>query len=337
MIIREDVPLRDHTTFHMGGPVARFVIAETAEEVPEAYAYAKAQSLAPYPLGQGSNVLAGDGALTRAVIQLAAHDITFEPGEEGIVFVHADAGVAWDDLVSRTVDEGLWGLENLAGIPGTVGAAPVQNIGAYGAEVKDTLVSLTGYDSLEQGMKTYRVDECGFGYRTSRFKRAPGFFITHCTFALSRTSTPRLQYPDIQARIASGAVLDTSAEIAKVIRDIRAQKFPDLTLFGTAGSFFKNPVITKDEYDQLHEQYPALPGYETAEGIKIPLAWILDHALSLRGYTLGTVALFERQPLVLVAEKGATSADVDALAETVTKKVFEATHIRIEREVQTVK
>lgn len=336
MIVREQVPLREHTTFRIGGPAALFVTAETIGEIPAAFALARERGLPAYPLGQGSNVLAADGEISKAFLQLTSASITYEEHED-VTHVIVDGGMSWDALVTETASRGLWGLENLAGIPGTVGAAPVQNIGAYGREVMDVIAYVEAYDPEAESFVRYEHADCGFSYRDSRFKRAPGLFITRVAFSLTHSPRPELSYPDLAARIASGADLGTPTLIAEEVRAIRAQKFPDLAVFGTAGSFFKNPVVTAKEYDALRTTYPELPGFTTAQGIKLPLAWILDHALSLRGYAKGPVRLFERQPLVLVAENGALAHDVDVLADDVAARVHAATGLTIEREVQTVR
>jgi UDP-N-acetylmuramate dehydrogenase len=344
MRIQEHVLLSQHTTFRIGGPAALFITAESCEEVKEAYELARKRELVPYPLGQGSNVLAGDEPIHKAIITLSAAAISYMSDEvdaqeksENEVLVYAEGGVSWDALVEDTVQRGLWGLENLAGIPGTVGAAPVQNIGAYGVEVQDAIRTVNAYDSVSGEYKVFTKEECGFAYRDSRFKREPGHFVTGVTFALPKMPSPRLMYKDIQARYEAGAKLDTPADIAREIRAIRAQKFPDLSEFGTAGSFFKNPVISVEHYEQLHTAYPELAGFKTDEGIKIPIAWILDHVLNLNGFIHGRVSLFKRQPLVIVAKQGATERDVDALAALVSEQVKNVSNIFLEREVQSLK
>lgn len=333
MKVEERILLKDHTMFKIGGAAELFITVESADELSLAFALAREHNLPVYALGEGSNVLVADSAILKAIVHLATTSITYEE-QEDLTLVHADGGVSWDALVTETTSRGLWGLENLAGIPGTVGAAPVQNVGAYGREVKDTLISLEAYDPEQNVLITLSNQECAFGYRDSRFKQNPGLYITSVTFRLSRTPSPEISYPDLQASIQQGIVLDTPEAIAEEVRTIRARKFPDLREFGTAGSFFKNPRVTLEKYAELSAQYLGMPGHETETGIKIPLAWILDHVLSLRGYSLGPVSLFQKQPLVLVAGVGATAHDVNELAVVVENKVFDATGIRIEREVQ---
>lgn len=335
MEARENVPLSDHTTLRIGGPAALLITIERPEELPKAYELARKRELPVYPLGAGSNILASDGPIKRAMLHITATNVTYVDDGD-VVRVTADAGKDWDELVSETTSRGLWGLENLAGIPGTVGAAPVQNIGAYGREVMDVIARVEAYDPAHDSFITYANEECGFTYRDSRFKREPGQVITRVTFTLSRTPRPNLSYADVARRLAEGAVLDTPMAIAREMRDIRAQKFPDLSVHGTAGSFFKNPTISSDAFAALHEKYPELSGFETEKGIKIPIAWIMDHVLFLRGHTIGPVRMFERHALVVVADPGATAHDVEVLANDVAKRIYDATKINVEREVQSL-
>lgn len=333
-VLREE-PLSKHTTFRIGGRAALYIVVASEEEVAQAYEEAAHRGLSVYPLGEGSNVLVGDDDLQKAILAFSGATITYKE-HESHVEVSADAGVNWDMLVQDVGQKSLWGIENLAYIPGTVGAAPVQNIGAYGAEVADTIQSVRVFDPAQRLFMDMTKEECLFGYRTSVFKQKPGLYITRVTFRLSKTPSPNLAYPDVQKRISDGVVVRTPNDIGALIRDIRSQKFPDLQLVGTAGSFFKNPVISKMAYEKLLSTYPDLPGYEQEEGVKVSLAWILDHMLSLRGYKRGRVRLFEKQPLVLVSEIGATAHEVNVLAEEITKKVFIATGINIEPEVRSL-
>ena len=178
--------------------------------------------------------------------------------------------------------------------------------------------------------------ECAFGYRDSRFKREPNLLITAVTFKLAVNGIPQLGYADLARAAARGETFETSRDVARAVHTIRSAKFPDLQTHGTAGSFFKNPVVSATMFASLRETYPELPGYEQHDGVKVSLAWILDHVLNLRGYTENHVALFERQPLVLVTRPGATAYDVDAFASHIAEKVFDATHVAIEREVRTL-
>lgn len=332
-MLREHIPLAALTTLRVGGNARYVAECASADDVRAAVAFARAEGLPYVALGQGSNVLASDEGYPGVVLHIRIPGMHAEEAGDH-VRLSAGAGVIWDQLVAQACVRGLWGLENLAGIPGTVGASPVQNIGAYGAEVKDTLECVEVIDLDSGEVHTLTASECAFGYRDSRFKREPNLLITAVTFKLSVNGVPQLGYADLARAAAAGETLETPKDVARVVRTIRSAKFPNLQTHGTAGSFFKNPVVSTSMFASLREGYPELPGYEQHEGVKVSLAWILDHILNLRGYAENHVALFERQPLVLVTHEGATAHDVDAFASRIAEKVFDATHIAIEREVR---
>lgn len=335
MIVNENVPLSSLTTFRIGGNARYVAECASATDLAEAVTFATEKGLPYTALGEGSNVLAHDEGYPGVVLHIRIGGIDMEDTQDGAVIVRVGAGIIWDRLVSITAAKGLWGIENLAGIPGTTGAAPVQNIGAYGAELSDTVVSVAAFDTKEGRTREFSKEECEFGYRDSVFKKDKRYVITEVVFKLQAHGEPRVSYKDLQALNEQGVALSTPREIAAAVRDVRSRKFPDLRVDGTAGSFFKNPVITNGEYQALLNQYPEMPGYETTDGVKVPLGWILDHVLSLRGFSIGPVRLYEQQALVLVAERGARFADVETLANYVAEKVLNTTHIHIEREVRT--
>ncbi|MFZ1987922.1 MAG: UDP-N-acetylmuramate dehydrogenase [Minisyncoccia bacterium] len=336
MKIEEYVPLSRLTTLRIGGP-ARFLIQVGNEsEVREAIRFAKEQGLPFYPLGQGSNVLALDEGYTGVILKMELPRVAFLEEEDDAIVV-AEAGVSWDALVQEAARRGLWGIENLAGIPGTVGAAPVQNIGAYGVELKDSVEWVEALEIDGGNLRRFSKDACAFAYRDSYFKREPGHLIVRVALRLTRQGIPHTEYPDLVRAKDASISLTTPEEIGEAVRAIRAKKFPDLTIYGTAGSFFKNPFISEDAYQALQKHYPALPGFPTPAGVKISLAWILDHVLALRGFSKGLVSLYEAQPLVMVAKGGATAHDVSGLAHDVVEKVQQATGIIPEWEVRTIK
>ncbi len=340
MTVRQEVPLAQLTTFKVGGP-ARFVCAiESETDLISALTFVREQNLPFVILGEGSNILPPDEGYSGVILLMRIPGITFEDQGE-YVRVAAGAGVVWDDLVSACADRGLWGIENLAGIPGTVGAAPVQNIGAYGAEVKNVIEKVIAYDVRENQYRTLQNAECGFSYRDSRFKHEPQLIIVTVTFLLAKTGVPQVEYKDLIAVRETGGDLSAPGAIGSAVREIRARKFPDLREFGTAGSFFKNPILTQEKYDQLSATYAdiagplgGIPRYPMPGAIKIPLAFILDKVLGMRGHRRGPTFLFGNQPLVLVADQEATARDIDALAREIEMRVHDATGITIEREVR---
>lgn len=334
MIVREHEPLAVHTTFRIGGP-ARFYIEATAAELSAVRALAAREQLPVRMLGGGANLLVPDAGIAAVVVKLAGQDISFdEQGTEATLV--AEAGASWDAVVTAAATRSYFGLENLAGIPGTLGGAVVQNIGAYGAELREAFLWADVFNFATGLEERVQKNEAAFAYRDSRFKHDLTRVIVRAAFVLSRQGAPRLAYPDLARLVDEGRVLETPLQIAEAVRGIRAGKFPDLAEWGTAGSFFKNPILSREAADALAARFPGLPQFSVAEGkVKVPLAWILDKALQLRGYEKGAARLFERQPLVLVARAGARAEDVDVLAKEVALRVQEATGIVLEREVET--
>lgn len=335
MTLRERVPLSSLTTLGVGGEARYVADVANESEVREALRFAREHSLPWYVLGSGSNMLASDAGYQGLIIRMLLPRLAFTE-EVDHVLVVAEAGVPWDALVTEACVRGLWGLENLAGIPGTCGAAPVQNIGAYGSELADTLAYVEVLDPETEEVSRLSKEECALGYRDSRFKRVQSLIIVRIALTLRPQGGARLGYKDLAKAESDGAALSTPLEVATAVRAIRAQKFPDLSKEGTAGSFFKNPTISKQVFETLRTQYPELPGYEGPAGVKISLAWILDHVLSLKGTSVGGARLFEAQPLVIATTQGARAQDVEALAESVVARVQTETNILVEREVRSL-
>ncbi len=334
MRIDEYVPLSTLTTLRVGG-AARYVChIESLKDLTDACEFAEAHALPIIPLGEGSNVLAPDEGLAAVILLMKLPGAIYE--DMGThVRVRASAGLSWDTFVSACAERSVWGIENLAGIPGTVGAAPVQNIGAYGASVSDSIECVEAYDVQTKESIRIPHDACRFGYRQSRFKNEKNLIITAVTFLLSKQGTPELHYPDFAP--FKDTCAQTPRAVTSLVREIRAKKFPDLTQFGTAGSFFKNPIVSREVYERLVERYEGLPGFAEGDAVKIPVAWILDRVLHLRGYTEGNVLLFQNQPLVLVTQNGATADAVKKFAEVIAEKVFAVSEIKISPEVQFLK
>ncbi len=335
MTLEEQVSLARLTTFRVGGTAPYVATCKNVEDIQEAVLFAGSIKMPWRVLGAGSNTLAPDDGYSGVIIRIDIPSLTFE-AEGDHVRLTAGASVLWEEVVAAALGKELWGIENLAGIPGTAGAAPIQNIGAYGCELEGTLEYVDAYDVQEGRIKRLKNDACAFGYRDSRFKREPHLIITHISLLLALEGKANTSYPDVARIEAQGADLSTPEAVGRAIRDIRSRKFPDMSSVGTAGSFFKNPIISKQEYDILKEHYPDVPGFPYKERVKIPLAFILDRILGLKGFSVGGARLFEVQPLVIVVEAGGTACDVETLARTVTERVYEKTNIHIEREVQTL-
>ncbi len=347
MRIQENFPLRGLTTLKIGG-TARYLISVTAaSELTEVVSFAARKRLPLIILGGGSNVLITQTKLEAVVVRIEIRGVVWkEEGDETIV--EAGAGESWDALVAESVRRGLWGLENLSGIPGTVGGAPIQNIGAYGTELKDVLEWVEVFDipatQKRQGealpVARFRLADCRLSYRESIFKSPEGkhLIVTRVALRLRRTGKPNLIYKDLSNYFAHLPV-PTLSEIREAVIAIRSRKFPDLKKFGTAGSFFKNPIISAQKFAELKAKFPDLPGFamrDEKELVKVSLAWVLDHICNLKGFTKGRVALFESQPIVLVNLGAADAAEVESFAAEVEACVKEKTGIQIEREVRRI-
>ncbi len=336
---RTDVLLKHFSTFHVGGRAEYFVEAFSKEEVREALLWAKAQGCAWRVIGSGSNILFADEMVSGLTIQNRIEGIEHEVCEEGVRLT-AGAGVILDDLVFYACEGGWWGMENLSAIPGTVGATPVQNVGAYGVEVAQKISSIDAYDIIDDAYVTLEPRECAFGYRDSLFKQNPQrYVILAVCFTLSKQHASYIEYRDLQEYFKEN---DSAALTPNMVRAavtaIRSKKFPDWKKIGTLGSFFKNPIISRAHYELLREKYPLMPVYDNgAAGVKIPLGWVLDHVCGVRGKREGDVATYDAQALVIVNYGNATAEETLAFADSIMRTVKEKTEIDIEKEITFVK
>ena len=335
MKLGEHVPLASFTTFGVGGDARFFAEVHTEKDVQDIASHVRAHGLVLYPLGGGSNILVPDDGVDGVVMKMAVRDIVLHVDGDEVLLV-AGAGARWEDVVECAVRHHLFGIENLAGIPGTVGGAAVQNIGAYGAEFSDVFEYADVYNVLTGSSVRVTRTQASFAYRTSFFKEHRELVIVQVALRLMRSAVPNISYPDLKRAQMEGVSLSTPIEVARAVQAIRSQKFPQKEEGGTAGSFFKNPIITKEQAGGIAKRFPDVPMFPQKEGmVKIPLAWLLDHALSLKGFSNGNVRLYEKQPLIIVAHQSARAAEVDALACEVEQRVFAEMNIRIEREVET--
>jgi UDP-N-acetylmuramate dehydrogenase len=315
-----DVPLAPLNTMAVEARCDRLVEFSAADDLPSVFGTLSGRWNV---LGGGSNILlTGDyrGTLLRSTDRGIAPDGAL---------VRVGAGTAWDDFVAWSVRHGLWGVENLSHIPGTVGAAPVQNIGAYGVEAKDAIETVEVFDTESLTTRVMTAAECGFGYRDSVFKRGLRGVITAVTFRLSPTPRPRLDYGDLRARVSE----PTLANIREAVVDVRRSKLPDPAETGNAGSFFKNPVVAAEVAERLKTEYPDMPLYDAADGLrKLAAGWLIDRA-GWRGRSLGRAGVHAAQALVLVNLGGATGADILALARRIQSDVHARFGVSIETEV----
>ena len=332
-MIREfhQISLRTRNSFGVDQQAARLVEFETPEDLRTLFAAGIPEKWTV--LAGGNNILFTrnyDGVLLTPV----ARGITLLSDDGDEVRVRADAGVEWDDLVEWAVGRGLWGIENLSLIPGKAGAAPVQNIGAYGCEAKDAIRRVEMYCVETGAMLTLDAAHCGFGYRESVFKHdlKGRAIITAVEIALTHTPRPRLGYGDVEREVeARGGT--TLRNIREAICAIRRAKLPDPAVLGNAGSFFKNPVVGAAAAERLLAEYPDMPHYPAPEGrVKLAAGWLIDRA-GMKGRRKGAVGVHERQALVLVNHGGATGGEVIAFAHEVQERVREKFGIEIDTEV----
>lgn len=327
--------LSDYTTLRLGGHARYFTTVHDIEELRQAVKWSKDKHLAFFILGGGSNTLFRDKGFDGLVIKMEFVGVSFKEKTDGIVEVIAAAGENWDTFVAQTAVHGLHGLENLSAIPGTVGAAPIQNIGAYGVEVKDVLAWVEVYDTERDEVRMLTAAQCDFGYRSSIFKTEVGkrYIITHVAFDLKKDDILHLDYKDLTKYFAGQSRMPTLNEARNAVIEIRSKKFPDLKKIGTAGSFFKNPVITQAHYDVLRAQYGDVPSYPAKDGnVKVPIAWFLDR-LGWKDTRRGHVGTWSAQPLVLVHYGHGNSDELLALADEIIEDVRTRTGITLEKEV----
>ncbi len=331
--LQKNVSLAPYSTLQMGGVAEYFADIFTKEDLIDAVAFAKKEHLPITILGGGSNVLIADVGITGLVVRMQMSGIEVQHvGSE--VLVTAMAGEVLDDLIAYCVQKEYWGLENLSHIPGTVGAAPVQNVGAYGVEVCDVIQEVRVYDTDTLTYHTLTADECQFGYRDSVFKKDAGnkYIVCAVTFRLKTVPTPILSYRDLQEHFADRT--PSQQEVRDAIIAIRANKFPDWHKVGTAGSFFKNPIISVQEFKKLQQRFADIPSYPVENGwVKVPLGWVLDKILHLKNVSTGAVQVYKNQALVIINTGGATASDISHFADTVTKEVREKTGMEVQWEV----
>lgn len=335
--IQQNVPLAPYTTLGCGGVAEFFAEVRTDADLFAIARWALENGHRITVLGGGSNVLVRDEGISGVVIRMVSRDVTYEErGDKTIVT--ADAGVILDDLVAELVSRELWGLENLSYIPGTVGAVPVQNVGAYGVEACERIESVVAYDTVSNEVQELSNETCQFTYRNSLFKKAEGvkYIILRVRFVVSHSVSPRLSYKELHEHF-NEQTSPTLSEVRNVIISIRKKKLPDWHIVGTAGSFFKNPILNTSEWEKLREKYSDIPAYPEKNGnVKLSLGWILDHVCNLRGYREGNVGLHEGQALVLVCEKGTSAHEIEMFVKKVIAHVFEKTGIIVEEEVRTL-
>lgn len=346
MVLMENMPLAPLTTLGVGGAARWYVEAASEEEIVEAAAWARERERPLFVLGGGSNLLAADAGFDGLVVHVALRGIEASDADGRRIYRVA-AGEDWNDCVERSLGDNCAGLECLAGIPGTVGGTPVQNVGAYGQEVASTIERVRAFDLREQAFVEFTNAECGFAYRRSRFNTVDRgrFVVTRVDYRLIADGAPTVRYAELQRALAGSEA--KVAEVAALVRQIRQSKGmllvegdPDCR---SAGSFFKNPVLSEAEYERVAAvsaavsskappRFPAGTGAEDQGRVKVPAAWLIEQAGFAKGYRLGNAGISSRHTLALVNLGGASAAEILALAEGITAAVEARFGVRLEME-----
>ena len=334
MKIQENISLKPFTTFGIDKKAKFFTTVETLDELKAALLAAKEKQLPVFILGGGSNIL-----LTRdiegLVIKLEIKGINLVKEEGDQLWVEVGAGEMWHELVLHSIAQDWAGLENLSLIPGTVGASPMQNIGAYGVEIKDVFDSLQAMHRETLEMQSFDAEACRFGYRESVFKQTfkDQYVITSVTFRLSKTPNFHLEYGAIREVLAANGIDQPSIRaISDAVIQIRQSKLPDPKEIGNAGSFFKNPTIPNAQFDALKASYPSIPGYPSAEGVKVAAGWLIEQT-GWKGKRIGEVGVHAKQALVLVNYGGGTGEEIKKLSEQIQASVYDKFGVQLQAEV----
>jgi len=337
MEIKHNFSLQKLNTFGLPAVSRRFASLKSTSDIKEFLKLYKTQEELLI-LGGGSNLL-----FTRdfegITIKIEIPGIHVVKEDRGHYWVKAGAGVNWNDFVESCIKAGMGGIENLSLIPGTVGAAPVQNIGAYGVELKDVLEAVEVIE-ISSGNKYYfRNKECRFGYRDSVFKNEwkDRFIITHVALRLTKSPVANTSYGQIAEILEAKGIKNPGIrDVSDAVISIRRSKLPDPEVMGNAGSFFKNPIITTEFYAELKKAFPAINGFAQEDGkLKLSAAWLIDQC-GLKGFAIGGAAVHEKQPLVIVNQNNATGQEVLELAKKVQEIVMEKFHIPLEPEVRII-
>jgi len=348
LLLREQEPLAQHTTLGLGGPARYFHECTTEAELREALTWARERRLRVQIMGGGSNLVVADAGFPGLVLKLAIGGIALRETTQGVELTAA-AGVEWDALVRRVVERGWTGIECLSGIPGTVGATPIQNVGAYGQEIAETLVSVRCLERAGLTEVVFPRDQCEFAYRSSRFKSRDHdhYIVLDITLRLYRDRLPQLRYAELAQAVRHHGELErlAPADAVSVVRNtvLELRRRKSMVLDPTdpngrsVGSFFMNPVLSADAFDRLVHRWGAagegdgIPMFPADGRVKVPAAWLIEQAGFRKGYRRGGVGISTRHALALV-NHGGTTAELLALAEAIERAVYERFGVRLERE-----
>jgi UDP-N-acetylmuramate dehydrogenase len=337
---------KDLTTFHIGGKINYYLEIKDKDEVCEAAVFAKEKGLSIFILGGGSDILVNDKDFEGVVVKYVGKNLKFLPRRQAgktqnsKVFVTAEAGLEWDKLVEKVVKRNLQGIECLSGIPGTVGASIIQNIGAYGQEVKDSLFSLTAFDLKKGVFVEFSNKDCELSYRSSFFKKPQNwqkFIICEATFKLNPQAKPSVTYNSLKSYLSANKISNpTLREVRDAVLAIRSEKFEKPVDTGNAGSFFKNPTISAAKFNELKSKFKDMPSFKNPDGTyKCFAAWFIEKC-GWKGRTYKGAGVSPKHALVLINKRDATAKDVFDLSEKIINDVYKKFEIKLEREVQLV-
>lgn len=334
--LTRNAPLDRHNTFRVAARAAWLAEIHDPAMVPAVLALRQVKGLSHLVLGEGSNVLFTrdfDGLL----LVVANRGIEIIDDDHGNVLVRAAAGEDWHGLVCWSLAQGLCGLENLSLIPGTVGAAPIQNIGAYGAELADTLEAVEAYDCGMAKITRFTREQCAFSYRQSKFKQEPDrWIITAVELRLRRHAPLRLNYTGVRDELAAMDVnAPTAADVSEAVCRLRRRKLPDPAVIGNAGSFFKNPIVSSSEVEKLQAAHPGLPTFDVPGGKKLGAAWLIEQC-GWRGFREGDAGVSDKHALVLVNHGQATGEQIWSLAQRIQESVQATFAVRLDPEPRIV-
>jgi UDP-N-acetylmuramate dehydrogenase len=333
------------TTFQVGGPARYFIEARSEHEVSEAVAFAFARKAPLFILGGGSNLVISDAGWPGLVLKVSLAGVEFEGDKEKMVF-HAGAGEDWDSLVALTVSKNCGGVECLSGIPGTVGGTPVQNVGAYGQEVSETITRVRVLEIATGHVLDLNNADCGFSYRRSIFNSTHSnrYIVLEVSYRFQRNGGPKTEYADVKKFLAAGNIeKPTLQQVRDAVRSIRQSKAM-LLVSGdedcrSAGSFFKNPIVSTAEADRIqalaekHAPGKTMPRYPAADGqVKLAAAWLVEQSGFAKGYSRGPVGISRKHTLAIVNRGGATAKDIVALKDEIQKKVFDVWGVTMQPE-----
>ena len=337
MEIQDQYSLKKHNTFGIEAKAKKFIAVHSIDELTQVLHQNKAER--KFVLGGGSNML-----LTKDIDALVIHiDLKGKKiidEDEDFVWVESQAGENWHEFVLWTISQNFGGLENMSLIPGNVGTTPVQNIGAYGTEIKDTFISCKAVDIENQELKEFSKEECQFGYRESVFKneQKDKYIITSVVFKLTKKNHKiNISYGDIAGELNKNNILEpTLNDISNAVIAIRQSKLPDPKELGNSGSFFKNPIVLKSEFNAIHKRFPEMKYYDISETeVKVPAGWLIEQA-GFKGKRFGDAGIHKNQALVLVNYGNATGQEILNISKDIQNTIFEKFGIRIEAEVNVI-